>query len=179
MLSVGRDRGRDWKTLVRRSTARPCPVDSSARPSAVDGLRSRRTSSSSARSTTSNRGGPLGGASVVALALDPDVAYPPGQTDAQRDGGRTPVVLTDSPAMRDYARTTRTPGGPPGTGRVRTGSRPCSPTSARRAAARTPADVPSASTRRQWASVEPYPADVGLRSCWRRATADSRRGRRL
>ena len=105
MLSVGRDRGRDWETLVAAVNGLSCPVKLVCSPEAVDGL------ALAPRLKLVGEVHPLelrrllGEASVVAPALDPDVAYPTGQTvllNAMAVG--TPVVLTDSPAMRDYAR---------------------------------------------------------------------------
>ncbi len=105
VLSVGRDRGRDWETLVAAVNGLSCPVKLVCPPEAVDGLALAPHVELVGEVDHLELRRLLGEASVVALALDPDVAYPTGQTvllNAMAVG--TPVVLTDSPAMRDYAR---------------------------------------------------------------------------
>ena len=105
VLSVGRDRGRDWKTLVTAVNGLSYPVKLVCEPGAVQGLALAPHVELVGEVDHLELRRLLGEASLVALALDPDVAYPSGQTvmlNAMAVG--TPVVLTGSPAMQDYTR---------------------------------------------------------------------------
>jgi glycosyltransferase involved in cell wall biosynthesis len=104
VLSVGRDRGRDWRTLVDGVNLVEAPVKLVCPPAAVRGLRLADHVEMLGQLDHVHLRELLSRASVVALALDPDVAYPTGQTvllNAMAVG--TPTVITASAPMSDYA----------------------------------------------------------------------------
>ncbi|MGI9184286.1 MAG: glycosyltransferase family 4 protein [Solirubrobacteraceae bacterium] len=105
VLSVGRDRGRDYPTLLAAAGQLDIPVKIVCPMDAVQGLAVAANVELIGEVDHFQLRRLLGEASVVALASDPDVAYPTGQTvllDAMAVG--TPTVLTGSAAMRDYVR---------------------------------------------------------------------------
>lgn len=105
VLSVGRDQGRDYATLLAAVNQLDVPVKIVCPLQAVRGLEVASHVELLGEVDHVRLRRLLAQAVVVVLASDPEIAYPTGQTvllTAMAVG--TPTVLTDSVAMRDYVR---------------------------------------------------------------------------
>jgi glycosyltransferase involved in cell wall biosynthesis len=105
VLTVGRDRGRDYRTFIAAANRLQMPVKVVCPRHAVRGLPIADNVELLGQVSHVELRRLLRRAALVAIAVEPDVAYPSGQTvllNAMAVG--TPTVITDTIPIRDYGR---------------------------------------------------------------------------